>query len=255
MFVVDHILRGTMFSHTDGSVLFSMNQVQNPSLSITSESTDAVDAMGVPIATFYRAKNCELTCENALFDLSLMAAQSGAIKNVASASNKLVVPAFETIDITGAETYTLKHTPKVAPTEIYKLNGDSTLGAKFTSGAAASATAFMINGVSLTPPTGLKNGEQLYVIYEYETEAAVEVVNTAKNFPKAGKLVLEVLGCDVCDQTQQLFAYLIFPNFKLSPDFDWSISTDSPHAFSGKAQQDYCDHEKKLFSIVIPEVE
>lgn len=253
-FVIDHVLRGTMFSNTDGSTLFSISQVQNPSLTVSSESTDAVDALGVPVATFYRAKNAELSCENALFDLSLMAAQSGSVKQVASADKKIVVPAFETIDIDGAATtYTLKHTPKGDIKEIYKLNGDSTLGTKYTMGEAASATEFMISGVTLTPPSGLVAGDQLYVMYEYESENAVAVVNTAKDFPKAGKLVLEVLGCDVCNTTEQMFAYLIFPNFKLSPDFDWTIATDSVHAFSGRAQQDYCDKEKKLFSIIIPE--
>jgi len=63
---------------------------------------------------------------------------------------------------------------------------------------------------------------------------------------------MEVLGCDVCDQTSLVYAYIVFPNFKLSPDFDWSIATDGAHPFSGKAQQDYCDKQKKLFSVIIP---
>lgn len=49
-----------------------------------------------------------------------------------------------------------------------------------------------------------------------------------------------------------VYAYVIFNNAKLSPDFDWSIATDGTHPFSMKAQQDYCDKEKRLFSIVIP---
>ena len=254
-FVIDHVIRGTAFSQADGSVLFTINQIQNPSLSCSSESTDAVDALGTPIATFYRAKNCEFSAENALFDMNLMATQLGTTKKIASADSKITVPAFETIEITGAATYNLKHTPKVAPTEIYKLNGDSTLGTKYTSGASASATNFMLSGTVLTPPTGLNNGDQLYVMYEYETESAVEVMNSAKNFPVGCKFVMEVLGCDVCDQTTQIFAYVVFPNFKLSPDFDWTIQTDSAHPFSGKAQQEYCDKERQLFKIIIPDVE
>lgn len=35
-----------------------------------------------------------------------------------------------------------------------------------------------------------------------------------------------------------VFAYIIFNNFKLSPDFDWTIATDSAVSFSGKAMQD-----------------
>lgn len=250
-----HVIRGTAFSQADGSVLFTINQIQNPSLSCSSESTDAVDALGTPIATFYRAKNAEFSAENALFDMSLMATQLGTSKKIASAESKITVPAFETIEITGAATYNLKHTPKVAPTEIYKLNGDSTLGTKYTSGTSASATEFMLSGTVLNPPTGLNNGDQLYVMYEYESDSAVEVMNSAKNFPVGCKFVMEVLGCDVCDQTTQVFAYVVFPNFKLSPDFDWSIATDGAHPFSGKAQQEYCNKDKVLFQVIIPDVE
>ena len=89
-------------------------------------------------------------------------------------------------------------------------------------------------------------------MYEYETDKAVEVVNSAKNFPVGCKFVMEVLGCDVCDQTNLVYAYILFNNAKLSPDFDWSIATDGTHPFSMKAQQDYCDKEKRLFSIIIP---
>ena len=254
-FVIDRVVRGTAFSHADGSVLYTINQIQNPSLNCASESADAVDALGTPIATFYRAKSAELSAENALFDMNLMATQLGTKKKIASAAEKIVVPAFETIDITGAATYTLKHTPLGEVKEIYALNGDSTLSTKFTVGTSASATEFMLSGTILTPPTGLANGTQLYVMYEYESDEAVEVVNSAKEFPAGCKFVMEVLGCDVCDQTTKIYAYIVFPNAKLSPDFDWSIQTDGTHPFTLRAQQDYCDKEKKLFSIVIPSVD
>lgn len=210
-------------------------------------------ALGTPIATFYRAKNAELSCENAIFDMNLMATQSGTTKKVASDSDKIVTPAFETIDIDGTSaTYILKHVPVEDIKNIYALNGDGTLGTVFTKSTSASASSFAMTGSTLTPPTGLKKGDQLFVIYEYEASQAVAVVNSATNFPTACKLVLEVLGCDVCDQTKLVFAYIIFDNFKISPDFDWNIQTDGTHPFSGKAMQDYCDKEKKLFSIIIP---
>lgn len=252
-FVIDRVLRGVAQSHTDDSVLFAITQIQNPSLNCASESTDAVDALGTPVATFYRSKTAEFSAENAMFDMNLMAVQVGAEKKVASAERKILTPVFE--KISGTTAATLKHKPKVLPTYCYALNGDGTLGTKYTKGDAASATAFTVvesgNTVTLTPPTGLAADTELLVIYEYESESGVAVTNSAKNFPKGCKFTLEVLGCDVCDQTNLLFAYLIFPNFKLSPDFDWSIQTDGAHPFSGKAMQEYCDKEKKLFEIII----
>ena len=238
-FVIDRVVRGVA-------------RYTHPSLSCSSESTDAVDGLGVPIATFYRAKNAEFSAENAIFDMNLMATQVGTAKQVASDSEKIITPAFETIDIDGSATYTLKHLPLEEVKNVYVLNGDGTLGAVFTKSTSASASNFAISGSTLTPPTGLKKGDQLFVIYEYEAAQAVSVMNSANNFPTACKLVLEVLGCDVCDQTKLVFAYIIFPNFKLSPDFDWNIQTDGTHPFSGKAMQEYCDKDKKLFQIIVP---
>lgn len=251
-FVIDRIVRGVALSQKDDSVLFSINQIQNASLNCASESTDAVDAMGTPIATFYRAKSCEFSAENALFDLNLMSTQLGTTKKVASANSKITAPAMESFTVVEGGKYELKHSPKVAPTEIYALNGDSTFGVKYAKATSASATEFSIADKTISLPTDVAVGTEMFVMYEYETENAVEVVNSAKNFPVGCKFVMEVLGCDVCDQTNLVYAYVIFNNAKLSPDFDWSIATDGTHPFSMKAQQDYCDKEKKLFSIIVP---
>ena len=98
-FVIDRIIRGVALSQKDDSVLFSINQIQNASLNCASESTDAVDALGTPIATFYRAKTAEFSAENALFDMNLMATQLGTAKKVASAASKVTVPAMESFTV------------------------------------------------------------------------------------------------------------------------------------------------------------
>lgn len=266
-FVIDRIIRGVALSQKDDSVLFSINQIQNASLNCASESTDAVDAMGTPIATFYRAKSAEFSAENALFDMNLMATQLGTTKKVAGTKDendkviKVVVPAMESFVVAEGGTYTLKHAPVGEIKEIYALNNDSTFGTKYVKEDNASDEAFSIADKIITLPNLKKSeddtatltvGTEMFVMYEYETDKAVEVVNSAKNFPVGCKFVMEVLGCDVCDQTNLVYAYVIFNNAKLSPDFDWSIATDGTHPFSMKAQQDYCDREKRLFSIVIP---
>lgn len=239
-FVIDRIVRGVALSQKDDSVLFSINQIQNASLNCASESADAVDALGTPIATFYRAKSAEFSAENALFDMNLMSTQLGTKKKVAGKDGvaKITVPAMESFTVEAGGTYKLKHAPKAAPSEIYALNGDSTFGTKYTMATAVSPTQFSVNGQTIALPEGIATGTEMFVMYEYETENAVEVVNSATEFPVGCKFIMEVLGCDVCDQTNLVYAYVIFNNFKLSPDFDWSIATDGTHPFSGKAQQD-----------------
>lgn len=269
--VIDRVVRGIAISQGDnaklgitkGDVLFSINQIQNPSLSCTSESTDAVDALGTPIATFYRSKNAEFSAENALFDMNLMATQSGTTKKISAADSKIVAPCFQTIDIGAGTSYTLSHTPKQGTVpKVYVLGGDGTLGDKVAvSTSSASGKTISVAGTTVTIVNGeggFADGDQLFFMYDYEADGnegnrAVEVMNSATQFPVGCKFIMEILCAEVCDQTNLIYAYLIFPNAKLSPDFDWSIASDSVHPFSMKAMQDYCDKEKKLFSIVIPE--
>ena len=255
-FVIDRVVRGIAVSQGDnvklgihaGDVLFSINQITNPSLSCTSESTDAVDALNVPIATFYRAKTAEFSAENALFDMNLLATQAGTTKKIAGKEGaKIEAPCFQTVDIAAETTYTLAHTPKTGTTpKVYILNGDGTLGEKVTIGTTATGKEIAIAGTTVTVvvgDAGYKEGDQLFFMYDYEADGsegngAVEVANTATNFPVGCKFIMEILGADVCDQTNLIYAYLIFPNAKLSPDFDWSIATDSTHPFSMRAMQE-----------------
>ena len=228
-FVIDRVVRGIAVSQGDntklgisaGDVLFSINQITNPSLSCSSESTDAVDALNVPIATFYRAKTAEFSAENALFDMNLLATQAGTTKKVASASAKIETPCFQTVDITSETSYTLSHTPKDGTTpKVYVLNGDGTLGDKVVIDSTASDKKIALAGTTVNVVVGgkgYKAGDQLFFMYDYEADGeagngAVEVANSATNFPVGCKFIMEILGADVCDQTNLIYAYLIFPN-------------------------------------------
>lgn len=211
-FVIDRVVRGVATDMKTGDVLFSINQITNPTLNCTAESTDAVDALNVPIATFYRAKTAEFSAENALFDMNLLATQSGTAKKVASNTAKIDAPCFQTIDITDSTTYALSHTPKTGTTpKVYVLNGDGTLGEKVEIATTAAGRNIALAGTTVTVvagDTGYKAGEQLFVMYEYEADGtdkngAVEVANSANNFPVGCKFVMEILGADVCDQTNK----------------------------------------------------
>lgn len=241
-FVIDRILRAVGKSK-DGKVLFAINQVTNPSLSVTSETSEAVDALGSRIAVFNRAKSCEFSAENALFDMALMAQQAGSEEGVVRGPVEKV-PAFDPM-----EGGILAHTPADADAiKIYELNGDGSFGAEIKKSANGGTDGgYVLEGTNVTLPEGKKG----IAVYEYDADQAVAVVNSATEFPKACQLVLEVLGCDVCNQEELIYAYLIFPNFKISPDFDWSLATDGTHPFSGMAMQNYCDEKKELYKLVI----
>lgn len=253
--IIDHVLRGIMVNKA-GEYMWSVNQITNPSLSVTMEdAVTAVDALGSTIASFDRGRNAEFSAENSIFDLGLYAAQLGQEKQIASASKKIVAPAFETIEVEDGKTdYVLAHAPKEDVTVIYALNGDGTLGEAYKVGSEATATDFVYDTDThtITIPTGLAAEDELFVMYEYDMEEGVAVVADAINVPKKGKFILEVLGCDVCDQETLIHTYVVFPNAKLEGSVDYSFTTDGTHPFTITAQQSYCDSKKKLFTVIIP---
>ena len=255
-FVIDHVLRGIMTSTATGSYMWSVNQITEPKLSITSDTAEAKDALGTTITTFNRGKKAVFTASNSLFDLGLFAAQNGVEKTVASAVATISTPAFEVITYDGTTaTVVLSKTPLAPITTIYMLNGDGTLSTPYTSSTAASATKFVYatDTHTITYPTGLTKGAQFMVMYDYAEDAGVAVVGDAINFPKAGKFVLEVLGTDTCDPTTQIHAFLVFPNAKLDAAVDVSFTTDGTHPFTINCQQAYCDKEKVLYKLIIPD--
>lgn len=265
--VIDRILRGVMFSTTTREALWSVSQISSFSISITTDSQDAVDAQDTPIMTFYRAKQCEISAENALWDLGLFAAQGGG-DNALEASTAEVtynVPIFDEITLASATSATLTYTP-VTPTGetyavpyVYVLNGDGTLGQKLTAAGSAATGKFAQSGATLTFASGdLAIGDTIIAFYERVANGtagsqALRLKNTAKDFPKAGKFIMEILCCDPCDKTNLYYAYLILPSATLAPDVDLDFATDARHAFTLRAQQDYCDKDKLLYQLVVPE--
>ena len=265
--VIDRILRGVMFSTTTREALWSVSQISSFSISITTDSQDAVDGTGTPIMTFYRAKQCEISAENALWDLSLFAAQGGGVQALqsSSAQNRFNVPIFDEIEMASATSATLTHTPVLPAGEtyavpyVYVLNGDGSMGKKLVCGGTAAEGVYTQSGTTLTFASGdLAVGDTIIAFYEYEANGtsgnqAVKLMNTAKDFPKAGKFVLEILCCDPCDRTNLYYAYLIMPAATLAPDVDLDFATDATHAFTLRAQQDYCDRSKVLYQLIVPE--
>lgn len=254
--IVDRVLRG-IFTDKNDNIIFSLNQIQDLSLNQTSESQEVQDAFGVSIAELMRSKALEASANNAIYDFGLLAAQYGTTKT--EKGTKLVVPTMESFEVTeDSKEWKLKNTPAKAPVAIYELNGDSTLGAKHEKATAAAAPTddanakFSYADGAITLYDTLPAGTEMFVMYEYETENAIEVVNKANEFAKLGKMTFEILAYDVCDPETKLYGYLILPKFQLSNDFDWSIGGDSQqHAFSGKALVDYCSKDKKMCRVVI----
>lgn len=255
-FIIDRFLRGVMTSKTDGSFMWSVSQMTNPQLTMSTEEQNAVDATGATIMSFERAKNAEFSAENSVFDLGLYAAQAGTEKKYGSDESKITAFEFEEIEVTGA-TINLKRQPIGQIMSISEINSDGSITAHYKNGTEANETDFVhADGAQeITLPTSVKPGAVIFVQYDYEAASGVMVENKATEFPRAGVFRAEVLGVDICDTSKLIHAYIEFMNAKLDSNVDITFTTEGTHPFTIKAMQDYCDREKRLFRIIIPDEE
>jgi hypothetical protein len=234
-----------MYDTKTGELLWSLNQIQSPSLNMESETVEATDALGTPIMSFDRSKSCTFSAENAIFDLSLLAEQVGTEAKTEVRN----IPVFETLTVEDGAV-TLNNTPVDAVAYVYVVNGDGSLGTEYA--VNDEKTDFTVSGKKITFNVEIENGTQIFASYEYEGKATY-VMNSANNFPKAGKFVMEVLGRDVCDSTTEIYAMLVLPSAKLSASTDISFETEMTQGFELTAQQNYCSATNELFTLIIPE--
>lgn len=250
--VINRVVRGTLFDKSTNEVIMSVDQISDASLECAGEQVFATDAIGQQIAAFDRSKSATFSASNALINFGLMAAQFGSDKVNGTEDAKIVVPRFELIDVAG-ETVELTDEPLDGSLKyIYSTHADKSKDQKYALGTAASATEFALAGKTITLPTGVfANGSRVAVWYETEMVEAQIIKNTATNFAKGGKFVLEVLACDVCDVNNEYYAYVIFGNAKLDNNTTIEFNTEATQAFSLTAMQDYCSAKNELFSIIV----
>lgn len=250
--IINRPLRATLFDKATNDVLFCADQLTDANLECSGEQVFVNDAQGVKVAGFDRSKDATFSATSAFINFGLMAAQLGSDKEVASESSKIVIPAFELIEVKNATSVSLQYEPAENIKYIYSTHPDKTKNETFKLGTVASATEFAISGKTITLPTDkFKVGDMVAVWYSRETSEAVAIKNTAKDFAKGGRFVLEVLCTDFCDTTTVYYAYIIFENAKLDNSLSLNFTNEATHQFSINAMQNYCSVNNELFTIIV----
>lgn len=238
-----------------GEMLFRLTQLEDPTLTCTSEGEEVTDALGSVITTLYRSKKATFSATNSLVSLDLAAAQYGTKKEVAEAGKGIVTRTFETITIPdAATTVKLAHEPanKDDVKFIYSIaNGE--LGKSYKAGANASDTEFVVTkDGTITLPTGLTG--KIYVEYEFKTENAVRIVNKASKFPEAAKVVIYAIFRDACNENVVYSGVIVCPKAKFNPEsVELALTSTGKHAFELNMMKDYCEDDGDLFTIIVNE--
>lgn len=253
--LLDRVRSMTFNDLSTGEMLFRLTQLEDPTLTCTSEGEEVTDALGSVITTLYRSKKATFSATNSLVSLDLAAAQYGTKKEVAENGKEIATRTFETITIPDdATTVTLAHKPanKDDVKFIYSIaNGE--LGKSYKAGAVASDTDFVVDeGGTITLPTGLTG--KIYVEYEFKTENAVRIVNKASKFPEAAKVVIYAIFRDACNENVVYSGVIVCPKAKFNPEsVELALTSTGKHAFELNMMKDYCEDDGDLFTIIVNE--
>lgn len=253
--ILDRVRSMTFNDLSTGEMLFRLTQLEEPTLTCTSEGEEVTDALGSVITTLYRSKKATFSATNSLVSLDLAAAQYGTKKEVAENGKEIVTRTFETITIPDKET-TVKLAHKPANKDdvkfIYSIaNGE--LGKSYKAGASASQTDFVIGeDGTITLPTGLTG--KIYVEYDFKTENAVRIVNKASKFPEAAKVVIYAIFRDACNENVVYSGVIVCPKAKFNPEsVELALTSTGKHAFELNMMKDYCEDDGDLFTIIVNE--
>lgn len=252
-FVIDKVRRITQINLATGLVDFTGTSVESPQIEFTGESTDKTDAQGVLLARFDTAKGVNFSGELSLLNLNLMGAQLGSEVQVADSSKKVKGADFVILTVTddkGTKTATLKHVPTSAPAAVYTMSEDKNISGMIEVGVDEGNAK--IEGKVITLPASFV-GTTVGVFYEYETDSAVKLVDSAESFAEAAMYVVDILAADVCNPSVKRAGKIVFPKAKIDNNFTVNLTTEGTHPFSFTALKDYCADDAELCYILFEE--
>ena len=261
---------------SDGSLSWFTNQLMDFEINVDAEEDTKTDANGNTIFSISRAKSCDVSFSTPLLTLELVASMNGAEVQRGTDDDKISVPKFETVKLiatagkvtvdTTTTTISLAQPVRnsgTAGTPIYKVSAayltkDGSTRKKlergtttpssgefvFTKGSGSADTITVLNA-------DYDAGSSILITYEYDTADAIQIVNSAEEFPVASVVKVLVRGYDVCDKSAPIYAYFIFPSAKFQTNYTLGMALDSNIDCNLTCSYDYCSENRELYRMVV----
>ncbi len=244
--------------NSNGSLAWMTNQLMDFQISVDSEEDTKTDAQGNTIFSISRAKTCNVSFSSPLFTIDLVAEMNGSS---VERGTTIIAPKFETVKLVAQTnkvviggTYTTIYLDKLVinsgtlAVPAYRISAtlltkDGSAKKKLVYDKDATQTSDISTGEFMfTEHTGdsapankdnitILNSDyadvtSILITYEYQTTNAIQLVNSAEEFPVASIVKVLVRGYDVCDKTSPIYAYFIFPSAKFQTNYTLGMSLD-----------------------------
>ena len=262
--------------NSDGSLAWMTNQLMDFQISVDAEEDTKTDANGNTIFSISRAKSCDVSFTTPLLTLELVASMNGSEVERGTNDDKIAVPKFETVKLvatagkvtidTTTTTISLAQVVRnsgTVGTPVYKVSAafltkDGSTRKKlekgtttpafgefvFTKGSGSADTVTVLNA-------DYDEGSSILITYEYDTADAIQIVNSAEEFPVASVVKVLVRGYDICDKTSPIYAYFIFPAAKFQTNYTLGMALDQNIDCNLTCSYDYCSEARELYRMVV----
>lgn len=223
------------------------------------------DALGATIFKMDTAKSANISFEVNYWDFNILSMVAGAEKRELNGSENpylvkpISVPCAQTKQITATDIANgyieLDKRPRQTDFYYYEIavhkvdSGDGIVKA-YQQSNYADNSHFYVVGRQLMLPTSLMQGDNIEIVYEYESYRGTELINSANNVPETWKVRILMLVSPICNTDIMSAVWLTARN--ATPDMqltlDFGIEENIP--ISLELGYSLCDTEKNLYEIV-----
>lgn len=230
----------TAFNIVTGEYMWTLDELQNATISNTEDTTDITGKQGRLLNTLKRNKAVTVTGTNGLLSGGMLATQTGS--EFENKVTSIMYPEFLVVSEDKATTtYKAAGTAGNEIETIYIHNENGTLGDAFTQGAAVAEGVFTYDPETkeITFNTGeIEDGTEIAVYYFRRIQADV-LDNQADKHGEKAALYIDAFAEDVCTNVYHVQFYI--PKADFNGNFDLEFSENQMvHAFEARSLSGHC---------------
>jgi hypothetical protein len=238
------------FDIATGAYLFTLDELQNASISNTEEKQDITGKQGRKLTSLNKNKAVTISGTNGLVSGGLFELQVG--NKFENKATPVMWTDYLTVSSNSATTnYTAVGTEGAEISAVYVKNANGAMSdAPMTQGTTASANVF-----TYTPAdkkltfTGLADGTEIVVYYMRKIQASV-LENLSDHYSGKCALYIDALGEDKCANVYRIQFYI--PKADFSGEFSLEMGDNQTvHAFEAEALAGGCGGSSALWTYTI----
>lgn len=240
----------TAFNITTGAYMFTLEELQDATLSQTQDTADITGRGGRLLNTLKKSKAVTISGTNGLISSGLLELQTGAsFEN--KATNVMWTDYTMTVSSNQAEgQYKAVGTTGAEIDALYVLNADGTRGQQLTQAASAASGKFTYAPSTKTFTfSGLADGTKIVAYYKRKITADV-LENDSSTFSGKCTLFIDCLGEDKCANIYHVQIYIPKADF----NGEWSLEMggdQTVHAFDANALSGGCAGSTAFFTYTV----